>query len=274
VGGCGRSHRAGQKAETDLSWQDWSLPLVISPDGKWIFFAEEGDGGGAKYSAYMRNTDGSPAIRLGDGVPNSVSPDGKWVAAVVPGEPQQLTLLPTRTGDVRNLSQPGFDYDSVEWLPDGKRLLVVGHEIGKPWRNYLQDAAGGQPTPVTPEGLFGFLWLDDKSILVPRDDSTSALYPIGGGQPRDIKAVLPIRARRNLARSGRYIFAPLRQEVPLRVYRFDSATGEKQLWKELAPADRAGVYSIGPFCLTPDARWYGYSYVRDLSDLYMVEGLK
>ncbi len=262
-----------QKAETDLSWQDWSLPLTMSPDGKWIFFAEEGDGGGAKYSAYMRNTDGSPAIRLGDGVPNSVSPDGKWVAAMVPGEPQQLTLLPTRTGDVRNLSQPGFDYDSVEWLPDGKRLLVIGREMGKPARNYLQDA-GGRLTPVTPEGLFGFLWLDDTSILVPRDDSTSELYPIEGGQPREIKALLPIRARRNLARSGRYIFAPLRQEVPLRVYRFDSATGEKQLWKELAPSDRAGVYSIGPFCLTPDTRWYGYSYVRDLSDLYMVEGLK
>ena len=34
----------GQKGETDLSWQDWSLPTVISPDGKRIFFAEEGDG--------------------------------------------------------------------------------------------------------------------------------------------------------------------------------------------------------------------------------------
>ncbi len=234
-----------KKRETDLSWQDWSLPLAISPDGKWIFFAEEGDGGGAKYSAYMRNTDGSPAIRLGDGVPYSVSPDGKWVAAVVPGEPQQLTLLPTRTGDVRNLSQPGFDYDSVQWLPDGKRLLVVGHEIGKPWRNYLQDAAGGHSTPVTPEGVFGFPWLDDKSILVPRDDSTWTLYPIDGGQPRDIKALLPILRVRNLARSGRYIFASLRQEIPLKVYRFDSTTGEKQLWKELAPTDRAGVYNIG-----------------------------
>src|SRR5207253_8028440 len=41
----------GQKAETDLSWQDWSLPMAISPDGKWVFFAEEGDAGGPRYSA-------------------------------------------------------------------------------------------------------------------------------------------------------------------------------------------------------------------------------
>jgi hypothetical protein len=28
------------------------------------------------------------------------------------------------------------------------------------------------------------------------------------------------------------------------------------------------------FDITPDARWYAYSYVRDLSDLYLVEGLR
>jgi eukaryotic-like serine/threonine-protein kinase len=264
----------GQKAETDLSWQDWSLPLTISPDGKWIFFSEEGDGGGARYSAYMRNTDGSPAIRLGDGTPYSVSPDGKWVASIVPGEPEQLTLLPTRTGDPKNPSQPGFNYDAAEWLPDGKRLLVIGNEVGKTSRDYVQDAAGGPPKPVTPEGSAGFLWLDDKSVAVPRDDSTWTLYPIDGGQPKDIKAPLPLPATRNLARSGRYCFAPLHQKVPLEVYRFDSLTGEKQLWRDLAPADRAGVYNVGILHITPDARWYVYSYVRDLSDLYMVEGLR
>jgi dipeptidyl aminopeptidase/acylaminoacyl peptidase len=265
----------GQKVETDLSWQDWSLPLTMSPDGKWIFFAEEGDGGGAKYSAYMRNTDGSPAIRLGDGSPYSVSPDGKWVASIIPGEPEQLTLLPTRTGDIKNLSQPGFNYDFAEWLPDGKRLLLIGNEAGKGSRNYVQDASGSPPTAVTPEGSPGFLWLDDKSVAVPRDDSIWTLYPIDGGQPRDMKAPLPIRAVRNLAAGGgRYIFAPLRREIPLKVYRFDPLTGEKQLWKELAPPDRAGVYNLGQLRLTPDARWYVYSYVRDLSDLYMVEGLK
>ncbi len=264
----------GQKGETDLSWQDWSLPLTISPDGKWIFFAEEGDGGGAKYSAYMRNTDGSPAIRLGDGTPYSLSPDGKWVASVIPGEPQQVTLLPTRTGDAKNLSPPGFNFDFAQWLPDGKRLLLTGNEVGKPSRNYLQDAAGGAPTPVTPEGVTGYLWLDDKSIFVPRDNSTWTLYPIDGGQPRDLKVQIPIRATRIFARSGRYIFGALRQEIPLKVYRFDLETGEKQLWKELAPTDRAGVYNLGQLSLTPDARWYVYSYVRDLSDLYIVEGLK
>ena len=266
----------GQTRENDLSWQDWSLPGAISPDGKWVFFAEEGDGGGPKYSAYMRTTDGSPAVRLGDGTPYSVSPDGKWVASVIPGEPQQLSLLPTRSGDIRNISQPGFNYDFALWLRDGKRLLVIGNESGKATRTYLQSADGGPPAAVTPEGVASIsLWPDGKSIVAPRDENTWTLYPVDGGQAKDIKALFSLRALSgNVATNERYFFVQLGSEVPQKIYRFDPVTGEKQLWKELAPVDRAGVYNVAVLSVTPDARWYVYSYVRDLSDLYLVEGLK
>ncbi|HEV1993848.1 MAG TPA: protein kinase, partial [Candidatus Acidoferrum sp.] len=264
----------GHTTETDLSWQDWSLPTYLSPDGKWIYFAEEGDSAGAKYSAYMRATDGSPAIRLGDGTPWGVSPDGKWVASLIPGEPQQLMLLPTRAGDAVNLSQPGFNYDFVQWLPDGKRLLVGGNEPGKPSRHYLLNAAGGALKPVTPENQTGLLSPDGQSVVVALGDKI-VFYPLDGGPPREAKNtllgnVLPLTFRLN----GRYFYASLRQEVPLKVYRLDVQTGEKQFWKELAPGERAGVYNIGILSVTPDGRWYAYSYVRDFSDLYMVEGLK
>lgn len=58
------------------------------------------------------------------------------------------------------------------------------------------------------------------------------------------------------------------------MYRYDTMTGEKKLWKKLVPADRAGVYNVNIFDITPDERWYAYSYVRDLSDLYLVECLR
>jgi hypothetical protein len=45
-------------------------------------------------------------------------------------------------------------------------------------------------------------------------------------------------------------------------------------WRDLVPADRAGIYIVHLFDVTPDARWYAYSYVRDLSDLYLVECLR
>jgi len=263
----------GHRAETDLSWQDWSLPMTISPDGKWVFFSEEGDGGGPKYSAYMRNTDGSPAVRLGDGGPVSLSPDGKWVASLLPGEPQHLVLLPTRAGEVKDVSQPGFNYQDAQWLPDGKRLLVGGNEPGKPSRSYLQDAAGGPLSPVTPEGSVGRLAPDGKSVRVRKGDDLMS-YPLDGGQPA--KKTLPLAGMRTLdvTPDGRYLFGTIRSEVPLKVYRFDTTTGEKKLWKELAPVDLAGVYNLGQLHLTPDGSWYVYSYVRDLSDLYMAEDLR
>ena len=73
--------------------------------------------------------------------------------------------------------------------------------------------------------------------------------------------------------TGRYIIGAEKSEVPLKLYRYDTVTGERKPWKELVPADRAGVFNTTVFDITPDARWYAYSYVRDLSDLYLVEGL-
>jgi eukaryotic-like serine/threonine-protein kinase len=264
----------GHTSETDLSWQDWSLPTYVSPDGRWIYFSEQGDSAGAKYSAYMRATDGSPAIRLGDGTPWSVSPDGKWVASLIPGEPQQLVLLPTRSGEAVNPSQSGFNYDRAEWLPDGRRLLIDGSEPGKPTRAYLLNAAGGQLQAITPENQAGLLSPDGQSVIVPAGNKVIS-YPFDGGQPREAKNTLPADMLFLTFRfAGRYLYGSLRQEVPLKVFRFDITTGQKQLWKELAPGERAGVYNIGILSVTPDARWYAYSYVRDLSDLYIVEGLK
>jgi hypothetical protein len=40
------------------------------------------------------------------------------------------------------------------------------------------------------------------------------------------------------------------------------------------PFDTAGVVSITPPKITPDGRSYAYSYIRTLSDLYLVEGLR
>jgi len=40
------------------------------------------------------------------------------------------------------------------------------------------------------------------------------------------------------------------------------------------PADSAGIDTIGRVTLSLDGKAYVYSYVRTLSDLYLVQGLK
>jgi hypothetical protein len=40
------------------------------------------------------------------------------------------------------------------------------------------------------------------------------------------------------------------------------------------PSDPAGVETIGPIIMTPDAQMCVFGYHRMLADLYLVEGLK
>ncbi len=72
---------------------------------------------------------------------------------------------------------------------------------------------------------------------------------------------------------GRSIFVRRRAEVPMKVYRLELATGRKELWQTLMPGDGAGVSNLIPLP-TPDRSAYVYSYVRTLSDLFLVEGVK
>jgi len=64
-------------------------------------------------------------------------------------------LLPTRAGDVRNVSRPEFNYEVADWLPDGKRLLVSGNEPGIVFAGrrrrspYSRDARGNERQAVS-----------------------------------------------------------------------------------------------------------------------------
>ena len=62
--------------------------------------------------------------------------------------------------------------------------------------------------------------------------------------------------------------------IPAKVFELEIATGKRKLWKELVPADAAGIDTIRRITITPDAKAYVYGYIRTLSDLYAVEGLK
>jgi hypothetical protein len=42
----------------------------------------------------------------------------------------------------------------------------------------------------------------------------------------------------------------------------------------LGPADATGVPNVGRVQITPDARSYAYGHVRQVSELFLVEGLK
>jgi len=73
---------------------------------------------------------------------------------------------------------------------------------------------------------------------------------------------------------GRFLYVSRRGILPRRVYRLDLATGRKEFWREFSPSDPAGLDGITGLRMTPDGKAYVYGYLRLLSVLYIVEGLK
>jgi len=275
VGMLGRTE--GDTKERDLSWLDWSAPQDLSVDGKTLVFTEAGEGGGENYAAYVRKTDGSPAIRLGEGFGFALSPDGKWVISGLPHPPVQLSILPTGAGEARPLTHDAINHNRARWFPDGKRFLFLGNEPAHGLRLYVQDVEGGKPRAISPEGVSASQFVlspDGRLVAGVGPDQKGYLYPVDGGDPRPISGFPLGDTPAAWAGDGRSLFIYRHGELPSKVSRLDLASGQKQLWRELMPADSAGVTDLSVILITPDAKNYVYEYGRTLSDLYLVEGLK
>ena len=267
----------GESSERDLSWLDWSNLADLSDDGKTLLISEQGQGAGSPmYAAYLRKTDGSQAVRLGDGLVCALSPDGKWaLTARLQPLPAQLVLLPTGAGEPKTVTNDAINHRIAAWFPDGKRILFGGNEPGKGPRSYVQDLEGGKPRAITPE-LKRPLWIrrpvsPDGRLLVVVDGPSVSLYPVEGGDPRPVPGLQEGERPIRWSDDGRSLYVRRTGETPIRVFQVDISTGHRQLSKEIAvPA----VAASSNFLLTADAKSYVYSYNVQSSDLYLVEGLR
>ena len=271
--------------ERDLSWLDYSYPADLSADGKTVLFDEEGVGGGVQYAnakeltyaVYIRSTDGSPAIRLGEGAANALSPDQKWVIAQTPRSPEQLRLLPTGAGETTPLTNDSINHQWARWFPDGKRFVFSGNEPEHGVRLYVQSVSGGKPKPISPEGVDATAFAvspDGQMVVGIGPDEKGYFYPSAEGEPRIINGFEPGDVPISWKQDGHSIYLYRSGEVPAKVYQLELATGKKTLWKQIVPVDPTGLSTIGPILITPDGKTYVYGFHRTLGDLYLVEGLK
>jgi eukaryotic-like serine/threonine-protein kinase len=264
----------GDTRERSLTWFDWSLLADISPDGKTIIFSETGEAEGTNYSMFLRKTDGSPAIRMGDGSFGALSQDGKWVVSLV-GAPAKLMLLPTGVGEPRQLTDDKADHFNLAWLPDNKSIIYSSAEPGHGARTYLLDTQGGKPRAFTPEGTTAYRVTADGRMVLGRDQQRQLwLYPVAGGEPQKVNFNLSAdEFALGFSADGKSLLAVTRG-VPLKIALIDLTTGRQQPWKEIAPADLAGAQGIPGIKFSADGKSYAYSTLRVLSDLYVVDGLK
>ena len=188
---------------------------------------------------------------------------------------QGYQLIPIGAGESRALATSGLEnVGDVKWFPDGEHLLVGGRVRGGRRRDFVIDLAGGQPRAVTPEGVVGrsVISPDGKQVIAVDLQGGLSIYAVEGGQPRRVLEKTPGTPLQWSA-DGKSVY--LRHEVPFnRVDKLDLATGRTELWKEFKPTDPTGVPVVQPVLIAPDGNSYVYTYIRVLSDLYLVEGLR
>ena len=270
----------GQPKERDLSWFDGSRSTDISRDGRRVLFCERGEGTRAASTAYLRATDGAPAEKLGEGRPLALSPDGEWALTVTEGPPEALVLLPTGVGEPKTLpSGPLASYFGAAFFSGGDRLLLLAAEPGRPRRCYVQDLGGGPPRAVSPEGASvdftgNPIAPDGRWFAARGTDGRVTVFPIDGGPARPIDGLDASEVPLAWSADGGSLFVWSREELPARVLRVDLATRSHALWKELQPADQAGIVGILSVNLTPDGKSYAYTYDHRQVELYVADGLR
>lgn len=267
----------GDTVERDMSWLDWSNVADLSRDGTKLLFNETREGGGAANAIYLRSGGGAP-VRIGDGVGDALSPDGKFVLA---HNGPKLAVVPTGSGEARDLRVAGaFDPGAV-WVPSSSRVIVAGTQPGKGYQLLRIDTLDETVKPLSAEGIWGDAYRpfavspDGRMVAGMTSQQTIALYDAeGAAQPVNVGGVEPGEVPIQWSADGAALFVYRPTALPARVFRVNLATGARELWKEFTPVDPAGVYKIAPICVTPDGGAYAYDAFRMLSDLYVADGLK
>ncbi len=267
----------GSAIARDLSWLDWSFPADLTTDGQLLLTVEQGRATKTEYLTYIRKTDGSPASQLGAGMGTSVSPDHRFIATLRGARYRDLAVMPTGAGPVQTIPAAGIDPIWAAWFPDGRRLLVSATS-GTSGGAYFETKLDGSPPrqiasppmrlncfAISPDGL---------TVAGLSADGRLTLVPVDRGSPRSLPTEIEAQCVLTWSSTGRDIFYLENTPMPARIQKLDIATGTHQLFREIAPADRAGVQNVGPVLMTPDGSSIAYSYRRMLGDLLLVEGLK
>jgi hypothetical protein len=262
-----RLRRSGDSSEKAISWLDGSNPADITPDAAVVVFTEAGPAAGGLEYVYVRRTDGSDAVRLGEGFALAISPDGKWAVTR-----RALTaLMPTSAGEPRIIAAPDVRFEGgATFYPDGLRILLAGAAEGRKSRLYEWSLANGEARPVTPEGIS----LPERAHTISPDGRRAAAIGTDGawsivslnGDRVPPAAIAGLGAGERPVRwgsDGRSLFVLGAQGA---LTRLDPVSGRRE---------EVGAFPAGATVLpTPDGSASVYSFGGDFSQLFAVEGLK
>jgi dipeptidyl aminopeptidase/acylaminoacyl peptidase len=229
----------------------------------------------------VQKTDGSAPVWLGEGDGQALSPDGRFVLALlVETRPQRLVVAPTGAGETRTL-EPGpiVRYSRADWDPSGRRVVIAGADARDEEHLYVQDVAGGAPTPATGEGvtlakLGRPVSPDGRRVVALGPDGVPALYPLQGGEPEPVPGLDEYDLPLCWTPDGRELLVARYQDTPPRIEQVDVATGRARPWQGPHRSLPSGLWGQSRILVTPDGESYAYGNMREMSDLYLSSPLR
>lgn len=264
--------------QRELSWFDASFGMALSDDGTVALINEGGgDATATDYGAYLRPLDGRPAVRLSGGHALALSPDGKE-ALVLPSTWDRLLAVPAGAGEPRELVRAS-GITTAAYTADAAHVLyaLAGAKGQEVWRVL---SSGGTPEQLTTPG---FEWQPaanplspDARTLVLTELATGELRALaldGGARPVPIRGALAGDSVVRFSGDGKSLFVTRYDDVPTPVFRIDLASGTRERIATLAPPDLTGIGRISPVVLSADGQVAAFTWRRNLSALFLVDGL-
>jgi Tol biopolymer transport system component len=272
--------------ERNLAWLRSSVAVDLAPDGSMLLLYDQGppsdQPGREVFTTFLRPTDGSDPVILGEGRALALSPDGQLalVARFLPEA--HLVLLPVGAGDPRELPGRGLRYRRALFSSDGKRIVFTAEDDRGSLNSYVQDLAAGPPRQIgeagfraavpSPDGR-SVVGRTERGVFQLRIDVEEPPRPVAGSLLNDV----PVQ----WSADGKAIYVwATDTEPPLTVDRIELETGRRERWRRLAPPDMTGFLRYGPrfrgpgLAITPDGRFYAYTYFIDQSRLVLSEGAR
>lgn len=272
--------RAGESEDRDLSWLDYSAVVGLSPSGDTLLFYESGEGGGPEYATFLRRSDGSPPLRVGPGRALDLSPDGRLVLTVDIRNPDAIDITPTGPGEIRELRVPGIvAHEDAGFLSDSRTIFVTGRDAAGVRATWLTDIDGREPRALPlPVGrlLRQNTFSSDGSQFVAScpEDKGSCRYDSVEGRPSPIPGTDKGWMAAGIDSRGRLYYRVRTSGQPERLLRLDPASGRATTLAELAPRDRSGAYGVLDVSIAASGEAWAYTYLRRLSDLHVVTGIR
>jgi hypothetical protein len=265
---------SGEQHLRNLSWLDWSRVADVSTDGRLVLFDESGLASGPEYLVYVHRLDDRSTVRVGRGTAMALSADGKFALTRGTQDRGRLQLVPIGEGRTIELPVTGLEYQWVRFFPDGRHLLALASEPGRPLRLYVQPPSG-KPYPITPPTVARNVAIapDGTKIAVFTGDRKLSIFPTTENAVAETVATEDLLAPLLWTEDDWLYVQQLGAytQIPTQISRFHLPTGRLESWRQISPADPMGVNAITKVMLSQDAKTMVFNYRRVLSELFVAE---